>query len=156
MGTSGIDEQLQELNAGAAVGADELPELDREAAELASRALEEMARGDRGAAAAAGEPAARDDGPAVELGAGDGALSFEELREMVAMLPRRIGGGELSDKESRFLGKVWARVIARRLTGPNVDLVLALVATVELFGKRAIAARLTAPAPVPQGDDAEG
>ena len=160
---SGIDDVEGGPAAAGVEGAGELPELDAEARDLASRTLEEMARGVDGAGAGV-SPGARDDAePAVLLSASDGALSFDELREMVSMLawgtfallPKGIGGGELTDKEERFLGKMWARVLARRLTGPDVDIYLAIVATVETLTKRAMAARIEArqAAPVTEGSD---
>lgn len=120
---------------------------DEAAAAAARKAAEEAL-----AKLTAGQPErpARSLGPAVDAASIDAMkLDGDDLAEMLEfcitglfmILPDGIGGGELSEREGRMLGRAWTRALAHRLTGENVLLGLAIVGTIETLTKRAIAHR---------------
>jgi hypothetical protein len=79
-------------------------------------------------------------------------LSEQEVAELVEFFlwgifsaaPEKYGGGELTDKEQRMLGKVWARALLPILEkyGADAGWVFAVVVTGEVLVKRAVLARV--------------
>jgi hypothetical protein len=95
-----------------------------------------------------------DDGE--EIAAGRvAALSEVELAELVEfflwgafrLIPEKVGGGELSDKEQRMLGKVWSRALLPVVEkySDEAPWIAALVVSSEVIMKRAMLAKLSAP-----------
>lgn len=108
-------------------------------------------------------------GAGAALGADDlsSDLDEEDIREMLGMfawaffrlLPPKVGGGTISEEESRFLGKVYSRALWPYLQGKMAPLTVALVITGEMLLKRAIVNRAAAAAlgaSAKGGDDAKG
>jgi alkylation response protein AidB-like acyl-CoA dehydrogenase len=79
-------------------------------------------------------------------------LSEQEVAELVEFFlwglfsaaPEKYGGGELTDKEQRMLGKVWGRALLPVLEkyGADAGWVFAVVVTGEVLVKRAVLARV--------------
>lgn len=89
------------------------------------------------------------------------AADFSELLEFFLwgafrMLPARVGGGELSETESRMLGRVWSRALLPYVEryATEAPFVIAAVVTGEVLMKRAVLARVSGD--LSQGDQGGG
>lgn len=106
------------------------------------------------AAAGGGGGFGSGDAGGAALGADDlsGDLDEDDIREMLGMfawaffrlLPPKVGGGTISEEESRFLGKVYSRALWPYLQGKMAPLTVALVITGEMLLKRAMLNRAAA------------
>jgi hypothetical protein len=115
---------------------------ERKAAERAgavARATGAAARAASKAATDAAAPkATRTAAPAPEVGVDLSVLLGLSFGAIAKAIPEKFGGGDLTASERDLLGKTWAQPLAPYLTGTAGPWALAAIATVQVFGMRAM------------------